>query len=329
MNEVKPMTRLRCPLILDFKDFSYSLVDYRNSRFTSQNPDKIIYFYDSFKNRDDLIEWMKERPKGVANIYEVDGDNEITVVIPTADFNGKYAKECRENIFKGLRMIFVESGGREDFYFNFAHNCNIGVKKALEYEPEWIVVSNDDMQPVDSVEDLKNALLKIDKMVDVIFCLPTAKYHSTYAIISNRTARRNTFLTFSGKLDRKRLELEKKFGVQYIVGSNLFPYRLFYSRRYKLRYTGSFGIFSDSFVRAHLEGIFDETYINGAEDIDLSWRLIHSDATYGFINYRIKDIIGGTIGPYSSSRKMRGLVNDCYLNHKIEKGELKLTAIVK
>ena len=47
-------------------------MDYGNSRFTSENPDKIIEFYGSFENRDDLIEWMKERPKGVANIYEVD-----------------------------------------------------------------------------------------------------------------------------------------------------------------------------------------------------------------------------------------------------------------
>ena len=89
MNEVKSMSRLKCPLILDSKDVSYSLMDYRNSRFSSENPDKIIEFYDSLKNRNNLIEWMKERPKGVANIYEIDGDKEIIVVIPTADFNGK------------------------------------------------------------------------------------------------------------------------------------------------------------------------------------------------------------------------------------------------
>ena len=62
MSEVKPMSGLKCPLILDSKDVSYSLVDYRNSYFTSENPDKIIDFYDSFKNREDLIEWLKEKP---------------------------------------------------------------------------------------------------------------------------------------------------------------------------------------------------------------------------------------------------------------------------
>ena len=50
-----------------------------NSRFTGENPDKIIEFYDSFKNRGDLIEWVKHRPKGIANIYEVDGDNGMSL----------------------------------------------------------------------------------------------------------------------------------------------------------------------------------------------------------------------------------------------------------
>ena len=36
-------------------------MDYRNSSFTSENTDKIIEFYESFENRDYLIEWMKER----------------------------------------------------------------------------------------------------------------------------------------------------------------------------------------------------------------------------------------------------------------------------
>ena len=35
---------------------------------------------------------MKERPKGIANIHEVEGNKDIIVVIPTADYNGKYAK---------------------------------------------------------------------------------------------------------------------------------------------------------------------------------------------------------------------------------------------
>ena len=72
-------------------------------------------FYNGFEYRDQLKQWMKESPKGIATIHEVEGDKDIIVVIPTEDFNGKYAKECRDNKFKGLHMAFVESGERGTF----------------------------------------------------------------------------------------------------------------------------------------------------------------------------------------------------------------------
>ena len=39
----------------------FSLVDYRNNYFTSDDPNKIIEFYNGFENRDQLIQWMKDR----------------------------------------------------------------------------------------------------------------------------------------------------------------------------------------------------------------------------------------------------------------------------
>ncbi len=79
---------------------------------------------------------MRRRPKGTCTIREVYGNKYVIVVIPTADFNGKFAKECSENIFKVLRMVFVESDGRDDFYFNYAHNCNPGIRRAMKYNPK-------------------------------------------------------------------------------------------------------------------------------------------------------------------------------------------------
>ena len=109
-NKIPIGSRLYCHMERTNAKLFFSLVDYRNNYFTSDNPNKIIEFYNGFDNRDQLIQWMKERPKGVANIHEVDGDKDIIVVIPTADFNGKYAKECRENIFGNIHKVFVESG---------------------------------------------------------------------------------------------------------------------------------------------------------------------------------------------------------------------------
>ena len=163
-------SRLYCSVQTYKDELFFSLVDYRNSRFTSDNPDKIIEFCNSFKDRNNLIEWMKERPKGVANIHEVDGDKGIVVVIPTADFNGKYAKECRENIFRGLHMVFVESGGRGDFYFNYAHNCNVGIRKAMEYNPKWCIISNDDAETFYRPADLVEELSRVDNnKIKIVF----------------------------------------------------------------------------------------------------------------------------------------------------------------
>ena len=144
-NKVFNSSRLYCSTKDPDKDLSFSLVDYRNNYFIVDDPNKIIEFYNEFDNREQLINWMRERPKGSSNIHEIEGESDIVVAITTADFDGKYAIDCRESIFKGLHIIFVESGGREDFYFNYVHNCNVGIRKAMEYNPKWVVVSNDDV----------------------------------------------------------------------------------------------------------------------------------------------------------------------------------------
>lgn len=316
MSEVKPMSGLKCPLILDSKDVSYSLVDYRNSYFTSENPDKIIDFYDSFRNRDDLIEWMKERPKGVANIYEVDGDKEIIVVIPTADFNGKYAKECRENIFRGLHIIFVESGGRGDFYFNIAHNVNLGVKKAMEYDPKWVVFSGDDMYKIDKVMTLKEQLRTLNnEAVDVVFTKPS-NYHSAPERMAEKNILFDLFYGITNEdAGREIIKLSKKYDIKYFLcpASGIFS-RLF-KKGYEFAEIQSFGIFSAEWVRKVNCNILDETFINAGEDTDLSLRFSLDRSRVAFIDYRIGGIIGGTLG-IGVERGLRSIAGLCYLNFK-------------
>lgn len=126
---------LRCPYERNRCQIFFSLTDYRNALFTSKDTRKIVSFFNSFESREQLIEWMAERPKGVANIYEVEGDKDIIVAIPTTDLNGKHAKECRTNVFKSLHILFVESGEVPDPYFNYVQKCNVGIRKAMEYGP--------------------------------------------------------------------------------------------------------------------------------------------------------------------------------------------------
>ena len=290
-------SRLYCSMNKTSDVVFFSLVDYRNSRFTSENPDKIIEFYDSFKNRDDLIEWMKERPKGVANIYEIDGDKEIIVVIPTADFNGKYAKECRENIFKGLHTIFVESGGREDFYFNFAHNVNLGVKKAMEYNPKWVVFSGDDMIKVDSILVLKEGLRKIDASeVGIVFCSPGSSYHSIEMYISAIRKVRYIINPLLPLSQRKAFEINRKFGTTFLFSNDSFLKALLYRKIFKFKNTIAFAIYSAEMIRDFVSRdgyLYDETFINSNEEGDLAVWIQKSKWKLGEVKFRIEPIIGG------------------------------------
>ncbi len=308
-------SRLYCTIDRNERGIFFSLVDYRNNYFISDNPDKIIEFYNSFENRDQLIQWMKERPKGICTIHEVEGDKDVIVVIPAADFNGKYAKECRENTFKGLHMVFVESGVG-NYYFNYAHNCNVGIKKAMEYNPKWIVISNDDMYKIDEVEVLRKELLSLkEEEIDVVFT-KTSMYHSRDVIFSRRTLIRRLILTLLSKTDRLRLKLERRYSIEIIVGSTSGFVKFIYKPLLVVKYTGSFGIFSFKFLAESHGELFDEVYLNGSEDLDLALRIHSYKNKKTEIDYSIGDIIGGTIGSYNSIRRIRGFLNDCYFNYK-------------
>jgi len=307
---------LSCTLDKTVRSLFFSLVDYRNSLFMSNDPKKIIEFYDGFENRDQLIQWMKERPKGVSYIHEVEGDKDIIVVIPTADFNGEYAKECRDNIFKGLHMVFVESG-IGNFYFNYAHNCNVGIRKAMEYNPKWVVLSNDDVYKIDSAEMLKEELMKLDeKKYDVIFTDET-EYHSKL----NKVIHINFFENLNQLRNSKWLgfkinKIKRKFGVRYsILKKRKINDILFKGITYIDLV--AFGIFSAKFAETKQGNLFDEIFINNMEDSDLSLSILLTKSRVHKIHFSIGDLIGSSLG-IGIDRSLRSLASEVYFTYKWE-----------
>jgi len=304
----------------------FSLVDYRNSLFTSNDPAKILEFYDGFENRDQLIQWMKERPKGVSYIHEVEGDKDIIVVIPTADFNGKYAREFRDNIFKGLHMVFVESGGRGDFYFNIAHNINVGIKKAMEYNPKWVVVSNDDMYKIDNIEQLRISLSAVPENVDVVYAVSPENRFSVPTYIGHPTFIYKILNFIRGKKLIPK-NIQKKFHLNLEIISDFFIKPRFLKPLVKFLivrplkknstfiHISSFGIFSSKFIKNSRGLIYDEVYINGNEDVDLSYRISTQSINTIQINYKIGDLIGKSLGP-GIDRYLRGNLGAVYFFSK-------------
>jgi len=314
-----------------------SLVDYRNNLLTSNDPKKIMEFYDGFHSRDELIEWMKERPKGVARIHEVDGDKDIIVVIPTADLNGKYAKECKDNIFYGLHIIFVESGEIPDPYFNYAHNCNVGIKKAMEYNPKWIVISNEDMYKIDEIENLRENLNGLDnRNVDIVFTAPS-KYHSTPSILGVPRSiffhATRIFSRFSKIVNITYLTMKtlRRFNNTIYIARTDFKVNVvnrflnFLFLRPVKHFTNilSFGIFSSEFVRECKGEVFDEVYIYEMEDTDLSVRLTSTNKKSVVIDFKIGEYVGSSQGT-GLMRRIRTVPGLSYFSSKVQMGAIYL-----
>ena len=298
----------------------FSLVCYRNNLFTSNDPEKIIEFYNGFENSDELILWMKERPKGASYIHEVDGDKDIIVVIPTADFNGKYAINCRENIFKGLHMVFVESGENPDPYFNYAHNCNVGIKKAMEYNPKWIVLSNDDMYKVDDISVLVNALTELENgKISLVFTTADT-YHSVPGRFSQPNKLFYLFTKFRDRNQKLKMMLWNKYNILFFLNPRGIKWNLFFKKGVKCYSIASFGIFSARLVKNTFpNGIFDENFITATEDIDLSLKLTVARNDFSFIEYKIGNYINGTVGS-SFAKELRDVAGDALLHYLIFKG---------
>ena len=128
-----------------------------NDLYTSKRIDELLKFYEQFDSAEALVRWMRNRPSENMRIYEQVGSKNIIIVIPTPDADGAHAAFCK-GFYAGFHIIFVESNGR---YFNFARSCNLGIKLALKYNPDWIIISNDDVKKIDEPAILKTELGKL------------------------------------------------------------------------------------------------------------------------------------------------------------------------
>jgi len=55
LESIIKMSKLKCNLDKGYQTLFFSLVDYRNNLFNSNDPKKVMEFYDGFENREPLI----------------------------------------------------------------------------------------------------------------------------------------------------------------------------------------------------------------------------------------------------------------------------------
>lgn len=317
-------TRLSCKIESGNGDMFFSLMENLNNLFVSNNPDDIIEFYSKFEDREALVTWMMERPNGRYDIHEIEGDKDVIVVMTTADYNGDYAKRCREDIYKGLHMVFVESGGRGDYYINCGRNMNIGVRKAMSYNPKWIILSGDDMYKIDDISVLKSEVAKYDpNKIDTLYLNPPGIYHSAPGYIGRPGLLYELAILTKDKYKRTNWAIRKRFQAnKYVCGRKSESNKYLYGGKQDLILTNDFVVLSSKFLESEGGVPYDDPYICGADDDDLALRLRKRNR-FDFINYQIGSIISGTLG-VTISRSLRHAASQIYFNYKIDKGLLPL-----
>ena len=297
-----------------------------NELLMSHNPDDILEFYTNFRNQDELVQWMKRRPNGPAETYDVRGTGEIVVVIPTKSHKSSNSEKCANTIFKGLHIIFVESGD-DSRLFNYARNCNLGIKAALEFEPKWIVVSNDDMDMLDSPEILIKSLAKFDGKYTNISAVYAGEssYHSYPIFLGYQNFLRQLYFFLRNKESRTQIELERKFAVDIVVQNFGKLQQHLFKTYTTVRNMGDFCIFSSDYIKQKGGKLFDEVYINEFEEVDLSYSLKISGSNILQIPYRIGDKIGTSLGR-ANVRRYRAIASRSYFNYKVKNGLLNFSA---
>ena len=325
--------------------------------YYSDNPKDVLKFYDKFESVEDLVKWMKSRPRSYINIYEVEGDTDIIIVIPTANVNGQYAKMDLE-VYKGFHIIFCESSGR---YFNYAYSVNTCVKEAIKYNPEWVIFSNDDVYKIDEPGVLKNELKKLNyKEVTAILHMdknyefrhnelrilrPTLikSYRSFllgslslfYDEIIHKASRNvdSSLIYLLAKAQIDYYKILRKFNLPLVdirtVDMNRLSYkirhiieRVFneYINNFYIKKFGDFGGFSRAFLNKVNGVIFDDTFINGVENYDLSFRLMMKGIPINLIKYRKGSYKGRSLGfglnNKGVSRNIRNFANFIYFAYK-------------
>lgn len=296
----------------------HSRKEYLELLFSSNDVNSVKKFYHSINSVEELISWMKERPSAEIRIYERDGDKSITFVIPTPNVNSKLVLDLLESINK-FKAILVESSGQ---YFNFARSVNKGVKKALEYNPRWIIISNDDIVIRERTDRLADKLLSNnEEELDAL--LLTGNENWTLCEFSR------FFDYFSFILEKTRIL--KKFNVRYFINLTGFLSSYLCKPIIRLRNVGFFGPFmivSSRYAQERLNkyGYFlDPIYINYVEDLDLLIEILNR-SKYQPISVTVSHLESKSLGT-SEVRFWRTYVNYIYFNYKVSHNLLQIPKI--
>lgn len=193
---------------------------------------------------------------------------------------------------------------------------NIGIKKAMSYNPKWIICSSDDMYKIDPLEELIDGLKQYNTdLIDAVFTQPSL-LHSNHEKIAKRRLWVKLFYTVTNKGNyRTQCRLFKKFDVNFFMGKPNGINSAALKKGHEYLEIQDFGIYSANWVLRQNGRPYDETFINACEDTDVSIRFSLEPHRIGMINYKIGDYSGTSLG-VGIDRAYRSIAGLVYLNHK-------------
>ncbi|MCH4814727.1 MAG: hypothetical protein QXY87_09970 [Saccharolobus sp.] len=275
-----------------------------------------LYYLYSHASSEEIIKWMRNRKTAEMRIYEIEGDSDVVVVIPTANVNGKLARNVKE-VYKGFHIIFVESFGP---LFNYARSANFGLKYSLRLKPRWIIISNDDVISVKG--DVKNELSVVSRNVDLVMA-SKSNYH-TYPVvlvkpneyfIKGMKVFGKVFNSAPAEVYGKILRYKERFEVDVIT---MIKSMVGFMVKFSGEIVGEF-INAGSFAIVRpKEKVMDETFINSHEDL-----LLSITSKYYISNVKVREMRGASLG-FGKLRFAKIFVNEIYFNYLIRTGVLKL-----
>jgi hypothetical protein len=302
--------------------------------WSSNNLYDICKFYTLNPSIENLVHFSQGRPSASMRIKKIrfDESKEIIAVVPTASLQQEINKRVSE-MLRPIPVIFVESSGQ---YFNYARSMNRGLVEGINSGAKWIIISNNDVFGIQRFPDFLQHL-RSDQEEHII--VPKSRYVPKknvwitikFAIIPKprslgtilsyiRTAYNSNGFSFS----RERI-----LGVYHPKKSLVFqaprprplswwPHLPEEILAQTCKWFYNIGDFCAIPASELTDSRFDETFINGAEDLDLSVRLAQKKS-FKAVDFVIGRYQGTSLSANKQlalARNLRDILNELYFLSK-------------
>lgn len=251
---------------------------YLESLWSNDSLDKVLEFYKEIKSVSEMVKFSAGRkPSDIKIIRRGDFNSDLKFIIPTMDHNSQQCKML-EKKYEGYGILFIESSGK---LFNYAKSVNAGISAILDDDvTEITIISNDDIMISSSA---LHVLKSIRRTGESVYCLKpqeqnysgekveisvSSPWEKFFEMIQARIYGFKYHASLISALNNKKINYTRAFFPEFLfhrflmIGSKPLTGELVNF--------ADFGIFKTSILR---ENRFDETFINGWEDWDLSYRL--------------------------------------------------------